>query len=164
MSYLSLSIQICIVPLCQSEFANGMADLILVEAGHQFSAHFDVGASVAPLVVIWRWKNRDNLEHNGRDVISSDGFSSLFTTQSDVYLSTVTQLIALLFAFMGSDEQLESLLEQHSLGDVRAEVTASSPKCVGIAAVWGFRVTPQYIYNLSREAEWSDQLSAVSKD
>lgn len=83
--YLSQSIQTCVVPLCQSELACGTADLILVEAGHQFSAHFDVGASVAPLlVVIWRWKNCDNLEHNGRHVISSDSFSSLFTTIRDV--------------------------------------------------------------------------------
>lgn len=80
------------------------------------------------------------------------------------YLSTVTQLIALLFALVGSDEQLESLLEQQSSGDVRAEVTASSPKCVGTAAVWGFGVTPQYIYNLSRDADRGAQLSAVSKD
>lgn len=52
MSYLSESTQTCVIPLCQSEFACGTADLILVEAGHQFSAHFDVGASVAPLLVV----------------------------------------------------------------------------------------------------------------
>lgn len=76
----------------------------------------------------------------------------------------MTQLIALLFALMGPDEQLESLLEQQSSGDVRAKVTASSPKCVGTAAVWGFGVTPQYIYNLSRDADGCGQLSVVSKD
>lgn len=81
-----------------------------------------------------------------------------------MYLSTVTQLIALLLALMGSDEQLEALLEQQFLGDVRAEVTASSPKCVGTAAVWSFGVTPQYIYNLSRDADRGGQVSAVSKN
>lgn len=51
------------VPLSQGEFACGTADLILIEAGHQFSAHFDVRASVAPLlIVIWRRKDCDNLD------------------------------------------------------------------------------------------------------
>lgn len=72
----------------------------------------------------------------------------------------MTQLIALLFALVGSDEQLEALLEQQAAGDVGAEVTASSAKCVGTAAVWGFGVTPQYIYNLSRDADGGGQLSA----
>ena len=75
--------QTCRVPLRQSEFACRSADLILVEAGQQFSAHFDVGASVAPLlVVIWRRKNCDNLEPNGWGVISLAFLSVflLFTT------------------------------------------------------------------------------------
>lgn len=62
-----------------------------------------------------------------------------------VYLSTMTELVSLLFALMGSDEQLESVLEQQSLGDVRPEVAASSSECVGSAAFLVFRVTPQYI-------------------
>lgn len=49
---LSQSIQKHAVPLCQGEFACGTADLILIEAGYQFSAHFDVGASVAPLLIV----------------------------------------------------------------------------------------------------------------
>lgn len=48
----SQSTQSQCVPLSQSEFASGAADLILVEAGHQFSAHFDVCASVAPLLIV----------------------------------------------------------------------------------------------------------------
>lgn len=40
------------VPLSQGEFARGTADLILIEAGHKFSAHFDVRASVAPLLIV----------------------------------------------------------------------------------------------------------------
>lgn len=65
----------------------------------------------------------------------------------------MAQLVTLLFALMGSDEELEPVLEQQSSGDVRAEVTASSPERVGIAAIWGFWVTPQYVYNLSGEAD-----------
>lgn len=148
---LSQSVQKHAVPLRQGEFACGTADLILVEAGHQFSAHFDVGASVAPLlIVIWRRKNRDNLQRRRPHIISPDECSSLFTT-ADAYLSTVTQLITLLFALVGSDEQLESMLEQQPSGDVGAEVAASSPERVGTAALQGFWVTPQYIYNLSGE-------------
>lgn len=70
----------------------------------------------------------------------------------------MTQLVTLLLALVGSDEQLESVLEQQALGDVRAEVTASSPECVGTAAVRGFRVAPQNIYNLSGEADSGGRL------
>lgn len=65
----------------------------------------------------------------------------------------MTELISLLFALMGSDEQLESVLEQQSLGDVRAEVAASSSECVGTAAFVGFRITPQYIHNLQERGK-----------
>lgn len=40
------------VPLCQGEFACRAADLVLVEAGNQFSAQFDVGTTVASLLII----------------------------------------------------------------------------------------------------------------
>lgn len=68
-----------------------------------------------------------------------------------VYLSTMTELISLLLALVGSDEQLEAVLEQQSLGDVRTEVAASSSECVGTAAFVGFRITPQYIHNLQEK-------------
>lgn len=58
------------------------------------------------------------------------------------YLSTMTELISLLFALVGSNEQLEAVLEQQSLGDVRTKVAASSSECVGTAAFMGFRITP----------------------
>lgn len=90
--------------------------------------------------------------------------ASLFSATRDGYLPTVTQLVALLLALVGSDEQLESLLEQQSSGDVRAEVAASPPKGVWTASVLGFGVTPQYIDNLSRDADRGGQLSAVSED
>lgn len=60
----------------------------------------------------------------------------------------MTELISLLFALVRSDEQLESVLEQQPLGDIRAEVAATSPECVGAAAVVRLRITPQYIHNL----------------
>ena len=51
-----------VVPLCEGEFACGAADLVLVEAGHQLSAHFDVSATVASLlVVVGSRKNCDHL-------------------------------------------------------------------------------------------------------
>lgn len=60
----------------------------------------------------------------------------------------MTELISLLFALMRSDEQLESVLEQQPLGDIRAEVAATSPERVGTAAVVCLWITPQYIHNL----------------
>ena len=69
----------------------------------------------------------------------------------------MTELVSLLFAFMGSDEQLEAVLEQQSLGDIGAEVAASSSERVGTAAFLGFRVTPQYIHDL-REREEETQV------
>lgn len=65
-----------------------------------------------------------------------------------VYLSVMTELISLLFALMGADEQLESVLEQQFLGDVGPKVAASASECVGGAAVLGFGVTPQYVHYL----------------
>lgn len=49
---------------------------------------------------------------------------------------------------MRPDKQLQSVLEQQSLGDVGAKVAASSSECVGTAAILDFRVTPQYIHYL----------------
>ncbi len=70
-----------------------------------------------------------------------------------IYLSTMTELISLLLALMGPDEQLESVLEQLFPGDVGAEIAASSSKCVGTAAFLGFRVTPQYIHYLQERGK-----------
>lgn len=41
-----------VVPLCQGEFACCAAGLVLVKAGYQFSAHFDVRTAVASLLVV----------------------------------------------------------------------------------------------------------------
>lgn len=60
----------------------------------------------------------------------------------------MTELISLLLALMRPDEQLQSVLEQQSLCDVRAKIAASTSECVGTAAILDFRVTPQYIHNL----------------
>ena len=60
----------------------------------------------------------------------------------------MTELISLLFALMRADDQLQSVLDQQSLSDVRAKVAASTSERVGAAAFLGFWVTPQYIHNL----------------
>lgn len=65
-----------------------------------------------------------------------------------IHLSTMTELISFLFALVGSDEQLESVSGQQSLGDVRTKVAASSSEYVGTAAFLSFRVTPQNIHYL----------------
>ncbi|KAG7218294.1 hypothetical protein INR49_010352 [Caranx melampygus] len=55
------------------------------------------------------------------------------------HLSTMTQLVSLLFALVGPDEQLQPVLQQQPPGDVGAKVAASSSECVGAAAFLGFR-------------------------
>ncbi len=75
-----------------------------------------------------------------------------------IYLSTMTELISLLFALVGSDEQLESMLEQQSLGDVRPEVAASSSEGVGTAALLDFGVTPQYVHYLQERGKQTEVL------
>ena len=65
----------------------------------------------------------------------------------------MTELISLLLALVGSDEQLETVLQQQPLGDIRAKVAASSSECVGTAAFLGFRIAPQYIHNLQDTVE-----------
>lgn len=64
------------------------------------------------------------------------------------YLATVTQLITFLFTLVGSDDQLQAVLEQQSPRDVRAEVASATSEYVWAAAFLGFGVTPQYIHNL----------------
>jgi len=73
----------------------------------------------------------------------------------------MTEFISLLFALMGADEELQSVLEQQSLGDIRAKVAASSSEGVEAAAILDFRVTPQYIHNLQeRKADGSAEYVA----
>lgn len=81
-----------------------------------------------------------------------------FTYLHPVYLSTVTELISLLFALVGSDEKLESMLEQQPLGDVGPEVAASSSECVGTAAFLDFRVAPQYVHYLQERRKQTEVL------
>lgn len=56
-----------VLPLCQSKFASSPADLVLVEAGHQLSSQFDIGSSVASLlVIIGRREDGDHLQYGNR--------------------------------------------------------------------------------------------------
>lgn len=74
----------------------------------------------------------------------------------------MTKFVTLLFALMRADEQLQSVLVQQPLSNVRAEVAASTSERVGAAAFLGFRVTPQYIHNLANARVDTDAIYDTS--
>lgn len=55
----------------------------------------------------------------------------------------MAELITLLFALVGADEELQVVSVQEVLGDVGAPVAASTSHLVGDAAILGHRVAPQ---------------------
>lgn len=61
----------------------------------------------------------------------------------------VAELVALLLALVGADEQLQIVSVQHVLRDVGAPVAASAPHLVGNTALQGHGVTPQQVYDLN---------------
>lgn len=71
------------------------------------------------------------------------------------HLTVVTKLIAVLFALVGADDELEVVFVQEVLGDVGAPVAASAPYFVGHAAVLGYGVAPQQVQDLEGTQEVS---------
>lgn len=74
------------------------------------------------------------------------------------YLPIVTQLISFLLALVGSDQQLESVLAQQFLCDIRSEVATPSTECVGTAALMHFGVAPQNVNDL----QWRGKTRVIS--
>lgn len=62
--------------------------------------------------------------------------------------AVVAELIAVLFALMGADEELEVVSSQHLLSDIWPPVAASASHLIGNAAILGHWVTPQHIHYL----------------
>lgn len=60
----------------------------------------------------------------------------------------MAELVAFLFALMGADEQLEVVSPEHLLCDIRPPVAAAASHLVGIAAILGHWIAPQYVNNL----------------
>ena len=60
----------------------------------------------------------------------------------------MAELVALLFALVGADEELQVVLVQELLGDVGAPVAAPASHFVWNAAVLDHRVAPQQVQDL----------------
>lgn len=63
----------------------------------------------------------------------------------------MAELITLLFALVGADEELQVVSVQEVLSDVGAPVAASTSHLVGHAAVLGDRVAPQQVQDLGSD-------------
>lgn len=59
-----------------------------------------------------------------------------------VHPAVVAELVAVLFALMGSNEELQAVSSQHFLRHIWSPVTASASHFVVNAAILGHRVTP----------------------
>lgn len=60
----------------------------------------------------------------------------------------MAELIAILFALVGADEELQVVSVQEVLGDIGPPVAASTSHLVGDAAILGHRVAPQQVQDL----------------
>lgn len=60
----------------------------------------------------------------------------------------MAEFVAVLFALMGADEELEIVSSQHFFCDIWPPVAASTSHLIGNAAVLGRGVTPQDIHYL----------------
>lgn len=84
----------------------------------------------------------------------------LHCTFEPAYLPVVTQLVAILLALVGSDQQMESMLAQQFLRDIGSKVAAPSSKGVGTAAVMRFGVAPQDVDDLRQRGKRGGCLNA----
>lgn len=65
-----------------------------------------------------------------------------------VHPSVVAELVAVLFALMGANEELQVVSSQHLLSDIWAPVAATTSHLIGNAAILGHGVAPQHIHYL----------------
>lgn len=73
----------------------------------------------------------------------------------------MAELIALLFALMGANNELQIVSVQEVLGDIRAPVAASTPHLVGYASILSHRVTPQQVQDLVGQRTQSLKVSLL---
>lgn len=62
----------------------------------------------------------------------------------------MAELVALLLALVGADDELQVVPVQEVLCDVGAPVAAAAPHLVGNAAILGHGVAPQQVEDLER--------------
>lgn len=63
--------------------------------------------------------------------------------------AVVAELVAILFALVGTDEKLQVVSSQHLLCNIRAPVAAPTSHLIGNASVLGHGITPQQVHYLS---------------
>ena len=74
----------------------------------------------------------------------------------------MTELVTLLFALVGADDELQVVPVQEVLGDVGAPVAASAPQLVGDAAILGHGVAPQQVQDLVAQKRDRFQLGTAT--
>lgn len=62
--------------------------------------------------------------------------------------AVVAELVAILFALVGTDEKLQVVSSQHLLCNIRAPVAAPTAHLIGNASVLGHGITPQQVHYL----------------
>lgn len=72
----------------------------------------------------------------------------------------MAELVALLFAFMRADDELQVVSIQEVLGDVRAPVAAPASHLVGCAAFLRHWVTPQQVQDLRSRKKLLNELQS----
>lgn len=88
------------------------------------------------------------MKHGSFQLMPRQHGQVLFHCQPSIHLPVVAELVTLLFALMGADYELQVVLVQELLCDVRAPVAASTSHFIGNAAVLDHRVAPQQVQDL----------------
>lgn len=76
----------------------------------------------------------------------------------------MAELVTLLLALMGADDELQVVPVQKVLGDVGAPVAAPTPHLVGNAAVLGHWVAPQQVQDLEAVDTKGSSLNSEAAD
>lgn len=139
-----------VVPLSHAELSGHAVGLVLNHIRHKVWTQFDIGPPVASHIIIigGREEGEDLMKHNSFQLMPQQHSQELFPCQLSNHLPVVAELVTLLFALMGADDELQVVLVQELLGDVRAPVAASASHFVRNAAVLDHRVTPQQVQDL----------------
>lgn len=139
-----------VVPLSHAELSGHAVGLVLNHIRHKVWTQFDIGPPVASHVVIigGREEGEDLMKHDSFQLMPQQHGQEAFPSQPSNHLPVVAELVTLLFALVGADDELQVVLVQELLGDVRAPVAASASHFVWNAAVLDHRVAPQQVQDL----------------
>lgn len=101
----------------------------------------------------------------GESTCVHNQYSTLNLTQVCLcsHPAVMAELIAVLFALMGADEELQVVSSQHFLSDIWPPVAASASYLIGNAAILGHWVTPQHVHYLGGQINHNEKVSEVRK-